>query len=127
MTKPEITPLHEDVTFHGPLSEERAARLIRSLAPLDGARVLVNVVVNLEHWSLDAPMPRAALPAPQGLAAVPDVANHSWVLYGLRAGLPRLAQEVIGYAGYNAIPRGGGYLGMIGSRDPIVLLARGDL
>lgn len=61
------------------------------LAPFDEARVLVNVVVNLEHWSLDAPMPRAALPAPQGLSVVPDVANHSWVLYGLRAGLPRLA------------------------------------
>lgn len=62
-----------------------------ALAPLGDARVLVNVVVNLEHWSLDAPMPRAALPAPQGVAVVPDVANHSWVLYGLRAGLPRLA------------------------------------
>ncbi len=61
------------------------------LAALDGAEVLVNVVVNLEHWSLDAPMPRAALPAPQGVSVVPDVANHSWVLYGLRAGLPRLA------------------------------------
>ncbi len=62
-----------------------------SLAPFEGASVLVNVVVNLEHWSLDAPMPRAALPAPQGISVVPDVANHSWVLYGLRAGLPRLA------------------------------------
>jgi trans-aconitate methyltransferase len=40
MTTPEIAPLHEDVTFHGPLSEERAARLIRSLAPLDNAHVL---------------------------------------------------------------------------------------
>ncbi|MDX8048226.1 class I SAM-dependent methyltransferase [Lentzea sp. BCCO 10_0798] len=40
MTSPEITPLYEDVTFHGPLSEERAARLIRSLMPLDGAHVL---------------------------------------------------------------------------------------
>ncbi|MFI6101475.1 SAM-dependent methyltransferase [Lentzea sp. NPDC051213] len=40
MTNPEITPLYEDVTFHGPLSEERAARLIRMLAPLDGAHVL---------------------------------------------------------------------------------------
>ena len=62
-----------------------------ALAPFDGASVLVNVVVNLEHWSLHAPMPRAALPAPQGISVVPDVANHSWVLYGLRAGLPRLA------------------------------------
>ncbi|WP_434440180.1 SAM-dependent methyltransferase [Lentzea sp. E54] len=40
MTPPKIAPLYEDVTFHGPLSEERAARLIRSLEPLDGAHVL---------------------------------------------------------------------------------------
>ncbi|SDL72526.1 Methyltransferase domain-containing protein [Lentzea albidocapillata subsp. violacea] len=40
MTSPEIAPLHEDLTFHGPLSEERAARLIRSLMPLDDAHVL---------------------------------------------------------------------------------------
>ncbi|MEU0878975.1 class I SAM-dependent methyltransferase [Lentzea sp. NPDC005914] len=40
MTTPEITPLHEDVTFHGPLSEERAARLIRGLQPLDGSHVI---------------------------------------------------------------------------------------
>jgi len=66
----------------------------RPLAPLDGARVLVTVVVNLEHWTLDRPMPRAALPAPHGLSVVPDVANHSWVLYGLRAGLPRLARAL---------------------------------
>lgn len=61
------------------------------LEPLDGASVLVSVVVNLEHWTLDRPMPRAVLPAPHGLTVVPDVANHSWMLYGLRAGLPRLA------------------------------------
>lgn len=40
MTTPVIAPLYEDVTFHGPLSEERAARLIRSLGPLDQAHVL---------------------------------------------------------------------------------------
>ncbi len=40
MTTPEIAPLHDDLTFHGPLSEERAARLIRTLKPLDGAHVL---------------------------------------------------------------------------------------
>jgi cyclopropane fatty-acyl-phospholipid synthase-like methyltransferase len=40
MTKPEIAPLHEDLTFHGPLSEERAERLIRSLHPLDDAHVV---------------------------------------------------------------------------------------
>jgi SAM-dependent methyltransferase len=40
MTTPEIAPLHDDLTFHGPLSEERAARLIRALQPLDGKHVL---------------------------------------------------------------------------------------
>lgn len=34
-----ISPLHEDLTFRGPLSHARADRLIRSLAPLDGAHV----------------------------------------------------------------------------------------
>jgi hypothetical protein len=28
------------------------------------------------------------------MTVVPDVANHSWVLYGLRAGLPRLAEAL---------------------------------
>lgn len=64
------------------------------LEPLDGASLLVNVVLNLEHWTLDRPMPRAALPAPHGLTVVPDVANHSWVLYGLRVGLPRMARAL---------------------------------
>ncbi|UVE94168.1 polysaccharide deacetylase family protein [Dietzia sp. B32] len=64
------------------------------LDPLDGASLLVNVVLNLEHWTLDRPMPRAALPAPHGLTVVPDVANHSWVLYGLRVGLPRMARAL---------------------------------
>lgn len=61
------------------------------LTPYDGCGVLVTFVLNLEHWTLDRPMPRAALPAPGGITVVPDVANHSWVLYGLRAGLPRVA------------------------------------
>lgn len=36
----ELAPLHEDLTFHGPLSAERADRLIRSLGPLDGQHVV---------------------------------------------------------------------------------------
>jgi SAM-dependent methyltransferase len=40
MTTPEITPLYHDVTFHGPLSADRAARLVDSLLPLDGGHVL---------------------------------------------------------------------------------------
>lgn len=40
MTTPRIDPLHDDTTFHGPLSEERATRLIGSLGALDGAHVV---------------------------------------------------------------------------------------
>lgn len=43
------------------------------------------------------------------------------------ATLPRQAQELLGYAVYDAIPRGGGYLGMVRLQDPVDLLARGAL
>ena len=41
--------------------------------------------------------------------------------------LPRQAQELIGYAVHDSIPRGGGYLGMVRMQDPVELLARGEL
>jgi Phytanoyl-CoA dioxygenase (PhyH) len=40
--------------------------------------------------------------------------------------LPREAQELIGYAVYDGIPRGGGYLGMVNGQDPVETLGRGD-
>jgi hypothetical protein len=43
------------------------------------------------------------------------------------AKLPRVAQELLGYAVHDSIPRGGGYLGMVRMQDPVELLARGDL
>ena len=36
-------------------------------------------------------------------------------------------QELLGYAVHDGIPRGGGYLGMVRSQDPVELLARGEL
>jgi len=45
----------------------------------------------------------------------------------LAAQLPRQAQELLGYAVHDSIPRGGGYLGMVRMQDPVELLARGDL
>jgi len=45
----------------------------------------------------------------------------------LASRLPRQAQEVIGYAIHDGIPRGGGYLGMVAGQDPVELLGRGDL
>ena len=43
------------------------------------------------------------------------------------AKLPRQAQEVLGYAVHDSLPRGGGYLGMVRMQDPVELLARGEL
>ncbi|WP_104483331.1 class I SAM-dependent methyltransferase [Actinokineospora auranticolor] len=40
MTDPEIPPLHDDLIFHGPLSESRADQLVRSLGPLAGRHVV---------------------------------------------------------------------------------------
>jgi len=51
------------------------------------------------------------------LAVPPEVA----------AGLPRAAQELVGYAIHDSIGRGGGYLGMLRMQDPVELLARGEL
>jgi allantoinase len=62
------------------------------LPALDGARVIVQIAVNVELWAYDQPMPRAALPAPHGRTAVPDVPNFAWAEYGLRSGLPRIIE-----------------------------------
>jgi ectoine hydroxylase-related dioxygenase (phytanoyl-CoA dioxygenase family) len=43
------------------------------------------------------------------------------------ASLPRRAQELLGYAVHDSIPRGGGYLGMVRMQDPVELIARGEL
>lgn len=67
------------------LSTDRAP-----LPPLDGKRLVVHLVVNVESWPFDQPMPRKVLPAPHGREVMPDVPNYSWVEYGLRCGLPRL-------------------------------------
>lgn len=56
------------------------------------ARVAVWVIINIEEWSFDAPMPRAVLPTPQGVPAIPDVPNYSWFEYGLRIGFWRIKE-----------------------------------
>jgi peptidoglycan/xylan/chitin deacetylase (PgdA/CDA1 family) len=60
-------------------------------APLNGKPLMINPVVAIEYWPFDRPMPRGILPAPHGKPSdPPDVANYSWVEYGMRCGLPRL-------------------------------------
>jgi ectoine hydroxylase-related dioxygenase (phytanoyl-CoA dioxygenase family) len=53
--------------------------------------------------------------------------NYLAVPPATAATLPRQAQELLGYAVCDSIPRGGGYLGMVRSQDPVELLARGEL
>lgn len=59
-------------------------------APAPGKRVIAYVVLNVEHWRFDRPMPRKILGAPHGVEHVPDVPNFSWTEYGMRRGLPRI-------------------------------------
>jgi allantoinase len=58
--------------------------------PQPGKPLIVHVVVNVEHWPFDQPMPRKLLPGPHGNDRIPDVPNYSWVEYGMRTGLPRI-------------------------------------
>jgi ectoine hydroxylase-related dioxygenase (phytanoyl-CoA dioxygenase family) len=53
--------------------------------------------------------------------------NYLSIPPAMAATLPRQAQELIGYAVHDSIPRGGGYLGMVRMQDPVELLARGEL
>lgn len=63
----------------------------RKLEPLDGKPLIVHLVMNIEYWPFDRPMPRGIIPAPHGATpAPPDVPNYSWVEYGMRVGMPRI-------------------------------------
>jgi peptidoglycan/xylan/chitin deacetylase (PgdA/CDA1 family) len=53
------------------------------------ARVIVWTIVNLEVWDIAKPMARQVLPAPTGVALLPDVPNWSWHEYGMRVGFWR--------------------------------------
>jgi peptidoglycan/xylan/chitin deacetylase (PgdA/CDA1 family) len=50
------------------------------------------VVPNIEEWPIDQPMARTVLPFPQGVSAIPDVANYGWHEYGLRVGFWRIKE-----------------------------------
>ncbi len=63
------------------------------LIPPSGKRLMVHLVVNVEHWQFDQPMPRKLLTAPQGIEMTPDVPNYSWAEYGMRCGMPRILRS----------------------------------
>jgi allantoinase len=82
------------------MANPRIPYLLSSARPrlpaLDGKRILVHFVVNVEHWQFDHPMPRTIITPPHGRETVPDVPNFSWADYGMRAGLPRLLELLDG-------------------------------
>lgn len=66
-------------------------------APLVAGRpkpLIVHVVVNVEHWRFEDPMPRKIITPPHGRETEPDVPNFSWADYGMRAGLPRILRAL---------------------------------
>jgi peptidoglycan/xylan/chitin deacetylase (PgdA/CDA1 family) len=62
------------------------------LSPPGGKPLIVQIVVNVEHWPFDRPMPRQALTPTTGVHPKPDVPNWSWAEYGMRCGMPRLIE-----------------------------------
>ena len=60
------------------------------LPPFKGKRILVHLVVNVEHWQFEHAMPRTIITPPHGKETIPDVPNFAWADYGMRAGMSRI-------------------------------------
>jgi peptidoglycan/xylan/chitin deacetylase (PgdA/CDA1 family) len=57
-----------------------------------GARMAVWVIVNVEDWGIERPMPRTVLPPPMGVPLLPDLPNWAWHEYGMRVGFWRIKE-----------------------------------
>lgn len=69
----------------------------RQLEPPAGRPIIVNVVMNIEHWPFERQMPRGVIPPPHGAQVPPpDVPNFSWVEYGMRVGMARMLEMMKG-------------------------------
>ncbi len=55
----------------------------------NGKTLALWVILNVEEWRIDNPMPRTVLSPPMGQPLLPDVPNWSWHEYGMRAGFWR--------------------------------------
>src|ERR1700722_273949 len=67
---------------YSPISERPALKLP------DGKRMAVWVIVNVEEWDANQPMPRTVLTPPAGGSPSPDIPNWAWHEYGNRR-IPR--------------------------------------
>lgn len=71
------------------------------LVPPNGKPLIVHILVAVENWRFEDPMPRLVLPGPHGVQSLPDLPNWGWAEYGMRCGMPRLLR-VLGERGIKA-------------------------
>lgn len=76
---------------HDRLSYSPIAGRPRLVLP-GGARLVVWVIVNIEEWDIDEPMPRTVLTPPAGGQPSPDIPNWAWHEYGNRVGFWRMLE-----------------------------------
>jgi len=57
-----------------------------------GARMVCWVIINVEEWDINQPMPRTVLTPPAGGAPMPDIPNWAWHEYGNRVGFWRMLE-----------------------------------
>ncbi len=62
------------------------------LALPGGARMVCWVIINVEEWDINQPMPRTVLTPPAGGAPMPDIPNWAWHEYGNRVGFWRMLE-----------------------------------
>lgn len=97
---------------------------ISDRAPLSlpgGKRLAVWVIVNIEEWDPERPMPRTVLTPPAGGAPSPDIPNWAWHEYGNRIGFWRLLEVFDDFAIPAALAINGA---AIRSYEPIARAAR---
>src|ERR1700733_4188146 len=75
---------------YSPITERPALKLP------DGKRMAVWVIVNVEEWDANQPMPRTVLTPPAGGSPSPDIPNWAWHEYGNRIGFWRFVQVLDG-------------------------------
>ena len=68
------------------------------LALPDAKRVAVWIIVNIENWDIEKPMPRTVLPPPGNQVHIPDIPNWSWQEYGMRVGFWRFHEALVSRA-----------------------------
>ncbi|MDP1953289.1 MAG: polysaccharide deacetylase family protein [Polaromonas sp.] len=73
---------------YSPIDSRRPLRLP------GGARLAVWLVVNIEEWDINEPMPRTVLTPPAGGVPSPDIPNWAWHEYGNRVGFWRMLKGI---------------------------------